>query len=137
MLTALRLGNFKAFADTQQIPLRPLTLIFGANSSGKSSLIHSLLLAKEAVEGKEATLDVFRTDAGGDSVDLGGFRQYVHRRDVSHRIEWGAELDVSRLQGRLAELLAPVRRVTVSVTIGVELDNEGHPVSGAHPACRT
>lgn len=134
MLTALRLGNFKAFAETQRIPIRPLTLIFGANSSGKSSLIHGLLLAKEAVEGKEATLDVYRTDAGGDSVDLGGFRQYVHRREASRRVEWAAEIDVARLQGRLAELLAPVKRVTVSVTIGIELDNEGNPVPGAHPA---
>ncbi len=82
MLTALRLGNFKAFAETQRVPIRPLTLIFGANSSGKSSLIHSLLLAKEVIEGKEATLDVYRTDAGGDSVDLGGFRQYIHRREA-------------------------------------------------------
>ena len=32
MLTALRLGNFKAFADTQNIPIRPITLIFGPNS---------------------------------------------------------------------------------------------------------
>jgi AAA15 family ATPase/GTPase len=50
MLTALRLGNFKAFAATQRLPIRPLTLIFGANSSGKSSLIHGLLLARHAME---------------------------------------------------------------------------------------
>ncbi len=48
MLTALRLGNFKAFADTQRVLIRPLTLIFGANSSGKAALIHGLLLTKEA-----------------------------------------------------------------------------------------
>ena len=50
MLTGLRLGNFKAFAETQRLPIRPLTLIFGANSSGKSSLIHGLLLARHAME---------------------------------------------------------------------------------------
>ena len=38
MLTALRLGNFKAFGQTQRMPLRPLTLVFGPNSAGKSSL---------------------------------------------------------------------------------------------------
>jgi len=26
MLTGLRLGNFKAFAETQRLPVRPLTL---------------------------------------------------------------------------------------------------------------
>lgn len=43
MLTALHLGNFKAFGRTQRLPLKPLTLVFGANSSGKSSLIHGLV----------------------------------------------------------------------------------------------
>ena len=50
MLTAINLSNFKAFAKSQRIPIRPLTLIYGANSSGKSSIIHSLLLAKHAAE---------------------------------------------------------------------------------------
>lgn len=78
-ITALHLGNFKAFADTQRIPIRPLTLIFGPNSSGKSSIIHSLLLARHAIETGE--LDVYRTNVGGEAVDLGGFGQYVYRRD--------------------------------------------------------
>jgi hypothetical protein len=131
MLTALRLGNFKAFAETQWIPIRPLTLIFGANSSGKSSLLHGLLLAKEALEGRELTLDIYRTDAGGDSVDLGGFRQYVHRREAGRRIEWAAEISVASLKGGLAERLASVSKAMVTVTIGLELDNEGNPVAGA------
>jgi hypothetical protein len=44
------LGNFKAFADTQHVPIRPWTLIFGANSSGKSSVLHGLLLARHAMD---------------------------------------------------------------------------------------
>jgi AAA ATPase domain/Protein of unknown function (DUF3696) len=118
MLTALQLSNFKAFADTQRLPIKPLTLIFGANSAGKSSLIHGLLLAHEA--NRTGNLDVFRTEIGGDSVDLGGFRQYVHRRDLDRRMEWAAEIDVVKLQGRLAELLAPVQKVILTLEIGLE-----------------
>jgi hypothetical protein len=92
------------------------------------------LLAKEALEGREPTLDIYRTDAGGDSVDLGGFRQYVHRREAGRRIEWAAEINVASLKGRLAERLASVRKAIASVTIGLELDNEGNPVPGAQPA---
>jgi AAA15 family ATPase/GTPase len=44
----MRVGNFKAFADTRRIPLKPINLIFGPNSAGKSSLIHSLALIHEA-----------------------------------------------------------------------------------------
>jgi AAA15 family ATPase/GTPase len=38
MLTALRIGNFKVFAESQRIPIRPLTLIYGANSSERFSM---------------------------------------------------------------------------------------------------
>jgi hypothetical protein len=131
MLTTLRLGNFKAFAATQRLPIRPLTLIFGANSSGKSSLIHSLLFARHAMETGE--LDIHRTVIGGESVDLGGFRQYVHRREAARRFEWAGEIDVARLQGRLAELLAPVYRATVSLSIGIDLGNRGEPLQEAIP----
>jgi hypothetical protein len=87
----LGLGNFKAFAETQGIPIRPLTLIFGANSSGKSTVIHGLLFARHALEtenqNEKGVLNVSHTLIGGDSVDLGGFSQFVHRHDVSRRVE--------------------------------------------------
>jgi hypothetical protein len=118
MLTGLRLGNFKPFAATQRLPIRPLTLIFGANSSGKSSLIQGLILARHALESGE--LDVHRTTIGGEAVDLGGYRQYVHRRAALRRVEWAAEIDAARLKGRLAELLAPAVRIVTSVEIGLE-----------------
>ena len=38
MLTHLHIKNFKAWKDTGPIRLAPLTVIFGANSAGKSSL---------------------------------------------------------------------------------------------------
>ncbi len=135
MLTGLRLGNFKAFADTQYIPIRPLTLIFGANSAGKSSLIHSLLLACHALETGE--LDIHRTRVGGESVDLGGFRQYIHRRNYGSSTEYSVELDISQLGGRLAEILIPGRRVTVTVTIGIQLDDKGIPKANALPEVQT
>jgi len=117
MMTSLQLGNFKAFADTQRIPIRPLTLIYGANSAGKSSVIHSLILAHHAMQTGE--LDIHRTTVGGESVDLGGFRQYVHRREASRRVEWAIDLDARDFEGRLAELFAPVESVTVRLELGL------------------
>ena len=91
MLTAIRIGNFKAFAETQRIPIRPVTLIYGANSSGKSSVLHSLILARHAQE--TGDLDVYLSNVGGEAVDLGGFRQYVHRREANRRVEWVMDLN--------------------------------------------
>jgi hypothetical protein len=89
-LCGLWLGNFKAFAETQQIPIRPLTLIYGANSAGKSSIIQSLLLANHAVE--IGNVDVHQTKLGGAAIDLGGFSQYVHQHDLTRRFELGFEI---------------------------------------------
>jgi hypothetical protein len=140
-LQALRVGNFKAFADTQRIPLKPITLIFGPNSAGKSSFIHSLALAHEAQFGREkrslARLDVHHTDVGGSAIDLGGFRQYVHRGQLNKRVEWGAEIKVSSLahgkDQRLAQLLAPVSSVALNIALGIELDDQDRPKPGAEP----
>lgn len=131
MLTALRIGNFKAFAETQRIPLRPLTLIYGANSSGKSSVLHSLLLACHAHE--TGDLDVHRTNVGGESVDLGGFRQYVYKREANRRVEWAIDLDTSSFKDKLAELFAPVKQVTVLLNMGIGLDDQDRPLPGSVP----
>src|ERR1051326_4256175 len=123
MLNALCLGNFKAFAETQRMPIKPLTLIYGPNSAGKSSLIHSLILAHHAMNAEpndENRLDVYRTQVGGESVDLGGFHQYVYHRDALNHVTWAVDLDVAQMTGRLAELFAPVRSVNVSVQIGLK-----------------
>jgi len=131
MINKICLGNFKAFAETQHIPIKPLTLIFGSNSAGKSSIIHGLILAHEAQ--RTGNLDVFNTELGGNSVDLGGFQQYVHKREANRRVEWGVEIDASKFKGRLAELLTSVSQVKASLTVGIKTTDYGSPESGALP----
>jgi len=131
MLKAIKIGNFKAFAETQRIPIRPLTLIYGANSSGKSSILHSLLLARHAHE--TGDLDVHRTNVGGESVDLGGFRQYVYKREANRRVEWAIDLDTISFKDKLAELFAPVKQITVLLNMGIGLDDQDRPLPGSVP----
>lgn len=127
-LTAFSIGNFKAFGATQRVPLRPITLIYGANSSGKSSAIHSLALAHHAIE--TGDLDIQRTRIGGESIDLGGFRQYVHRRDSDRQVELGFELDPKRLAGRFGEFLRAVREISVELAIGEGYASEQRTLFG-------
>jgi hypothetical protein len=145
-LKALRVGNFKAFADTQTIPIKPITLVFGPNSAGKSSFIHSLALAHEAQLGRKkhgrSQLDVHHTTVGGTAIDLGGFRQFVHRKQFRNRVQWGAELKVSALgldkhTQQLAQILAPVGAVFMTLELGIQLDKHDQPVYGAPPRIET
>ncbi len=48
MLRAIEIENFKAFGKRQRIELAPITLIFGENSAGKSSILQSLSLLKQS-----------------------------------------------------------------------------------------
>lgn len=49
-ITGLRLKNFKCFADSGDIRLAPLTLIFGRNNTGKSTILQSLLLLRQTID---------------------------------------------------------------------------------------
>ena len=49
-------------------------------------------------------LDVYKTQIGGDSVDLGGIRQYVHRGDTQRCIEFTVALDATSLPAGLLNL---------------------------------
>ena len=72
------LSNFKAFGEgIQRMSLKPVTLLYGPNSAGKSSIIHSLLYLHELARGAN-NKDVFRTFLGEEFVDLGGFQTYAH-----------------------------------------------------------
>lgn len=119
MISALHLANFKAFsAPPARMPIRPITLVFGPNSGGKSSLIHGLVLGHDALFRKR--FDIKRTKLGGNSIDLGGFRQYVHRRALDRLVTWGAEIEVPEGQ----ENLLGVTRFVVLASFGLQLPDK-------------
>lgn len=80
MITHLHLTRFKAWHDTGKIALRPVTLLLGTNSSGKSSLAQSLLLLKQTVQSPDRTVAL---NLGGnephDLFDFGEFADVLHQ----------------------------------------------------------
>lgn len=49
-LSVLRVSGFKSIGEEQSIEFAPLTLLAGANSSGKSSMMQALLLLKQTLD---------------------------------------------------------------------------------------
>ncbi len=49
MITRIELENFKGIRERGAIDLKPITLLFGANSAGKSTVIHALHYALEVL----------------------------------------------------------------------------------------
>ena len=71
MLTELKLSNFRIFDDEVSVRFRPITVLIGRNSSGKSSIIKFLLMLQQSIDpGRSQFLT-----AEGDSVNLGVFSQ--------------------------------------------------------------
>lgn len=74
MLTEIRLKNFKAWRDTEPVRIAPVTMLLGTNSSGKSSLLQSLLLLKQTVLSPDRSIHL---NLGGDEVnDLFNFGDF-------------------------------------------------------------
>lgn len=100
MLTSLQIRNFKAWKDTGQIRLAPLTVIFGANSAGKSSLGHLLLALKQTILSADRKRPLHLGDDNA-LIDLGTFAECLHNHDMGNDLEFelgwkipGKELEV-------------------------------------------
>ena len=109
MITGLSIENFKGIGDQVKLELRPITLLFGANSAGKSSIIHALHYAREVFE--RHNLDADETIAGGKYIDLGGFEHFIHRNN----------------QG-----VNPSSGKTIRIKIDLELNEKDLPTFGAN-----
>jgi hypothetical protein len=49
-ISEIQVASFKSISDEQKIEIRPLTILAGANSSGKSSIMQPVLLLKQTLE---------------------------------------------------------------------------------------
>lgn len=78
MFKSMRLKNFKAYKDSGEVPLAPLTIIIGANNSGKSTLFQALLGLAQTVRDPHQNSEwgLFFVTKG--LVDLNGYSDIVH-----------------------------------------------------------
>lgn len=79
-VSQLRIANFRPFRSTQVIPLRPITLIYGPNSAGKSSILKAL-----------RWISSLNTPGSIDD-----FRVHVHARDLERQIQFAVLLPSSK-----------------------------------------
>lgn len=82
-ITSLRVHNFKGYRDSDWVRIAPLTVIFGKNNAGKSSLLHSLLLLRQTRDtgGTTATLNL-----RGPLVSAGSYVDLVHNHLAKQNI---------------------------------------------------
>ncbi|MDD5322451.1 MAG: DUF3696 domain-containing protein [Methylococcales bacterium] len=92
MLKQLRIQNFKGWQDTSSIRMAPLTLFFGANSSGKSSLGQFLMMLKQTVESPDRKA-VLYPGGKNSAVQLGSYQEMVFHRNPKNKISFDYKWD--------------------------------------------
>ena len=95
-LKRIEIENFKGVGAPQSIDLKPITLLFGPNSAGKSTILQALHYFREILERNNPDPD--QTIAGG-LIDLGGFKALVHNHEFHRPIIIKLVIDLSAEQG--------------------------------------
>lgn len=81
-------NNFKAFGENiHTFSKKPITLIYGPNSIGKSSFLHSQLYL-EYIRRGSMNLDLKETNFAGDKLSLGGFDRFIHKREENRTLSY-------------------------------------------------
>ena len=102
-ITKLSLTNFKSFKEEQIIEFAPVTLLFGPNSVGKSSVLMALFYLQQILD--KGQCDPQRIEALGGKL-VGGFKNLVHRRNLSESITIKIEYDKGNRVGNSYDFLA-------------------------------
>ncbi|NNK93997.1 MAG: DUF3696 domain-containing protein [Desulfobacterales bacterium] len=140
MFTKLRLHNFKIWKDTGDISLAPVTLLLGANSSGKSSLIQSFLLLRQTALSPDAgvTLNFGNSDAH-ESAQLGQFRDVLCKhgddREIEIEFRWGETTEPKDTNIYVAAFKAGKGGSAKLKSLRLEKDGESYwAIHGTHDA---
>lgn len=81
LIQRINVAGYKSYGKSTSASLAPITLVYGPNSSGKSSLIQSLLLLRQSLEEP-------RLITQGRDADVGSFHGVRHRRE-SQEVTFG------------------------------------------------
>lgn len=90
LLENLHVENFKSLAGPHEVPLAPLTLIYGPNAAGKSTILQALRIFAQAVKaGRHDALHIYDECFG-----IGGTRlwELVSENDLERTLVLGANL---------------------------------------------
>jgi hypothetical protein len=128
MLTGLRIHNFKGIEGPIEIPIKPVTLLYGVNSAGKSSVLHSMHFIRGVLENYD--LNPTGSPYAANDIDLGGFLNLLHKRSVGRRMVLGYSLNLSSIDlpeyGATSPLSISEKLTEAYVEFGFSADDQDH-----------
>jgi predicted ATPase len=98
MLDNISFQNLKSFADLPSLDIKPITILCGTNSSGKSTILQSLLLFKQSLESQSNDQVAL---LNGKLVHFGNFKNIIFTSDTKRAITITHLYSISRTEFRL------------------------------------
>lgn len=102
MVTSISVKNYKAFRDAT-LQIKPLTVLLGANSVGKSSMLQLLLLLKQTSTFGSVS-DKVPLKMYGPFVNMGTTDNLFHNKDNKSILEFSISFKNASLQMGLNNL---------------------------------
>lgn len=105
MITKLYIENFRSI-EKAEVDLGKITVLTGANNSGKSSVIYALLMLKNVVTNPNQSLENLLTLP---FINLGGFENAVFQKDTFKNIKLGVETTGHKAQTEYSVRINPTQ----------------------------
>ncbi|MEH2423102.1 MAG: DUF3696 domain-containing protein [Nostoc sp.] len=83
MLENISLKNFKGFKELENLNFKPITILCGTNSCGKSSILQSVLLLKQTLESQAPNQILL---LNGRFVHLGSFENIIFEKNLDNKL---------------------------------------------------
>ncbi|HET8910179.1 MAG TPA: AAA family ATPase, partial [Ktedonobacteraceae bacterium] len=93
MLKSWSIQNFKPILDSGELQLAPVTVLAGRNSSGKSSLIQSILMISQTLSSRVLDRALLPY---GPTIQLGTFEDILSEQTQLRSLIIGFELEVKQ-----------------------------------------
>lgn len=94
-------SNLRRLVDVPSIPIRPITLLVGRNSSGKSSYLRALPLLRQSAFTRTSSPILWY----GDFVDFGSYEGAVSNNDIENKISF--RFSVDNVRGEMRQYFVP------------------------------
>ena len=85
MLRKIGLDNFKSFQNLPGLEIKPITILCGTNSCGKSSILQSILLLKQSLESQDPYKSFL---INGRFVHHGSFKNIIHGKNEDNTVSF-------------------------------------------------
>jgi hypothetical protein len=82
----IRWKNYRRFADTDWLTIKPLTVLLGANNGGKTSVLSPLLLLAQTTSSRDSDVPLVPF---GPLIDLGTYKDFIHLHETERDLFFG------------------------------------------------